>query len=398
MTELELEVFRAGDYGDKGCWTEADLARIAADYDPALHEAPVTLDHAQSGPAWGWVRALRAAGPMLLATVHQVSDQLAAWLHEGRFKKRSIELYTVFPATGRPYLRALSFLGAAVPEVKGLADPLFADDGASAIRLPFREHDQAPDGSKAPESSMERAAGVSADPRTTPASDGGACVSAPRSDAGRSRPAPHFEPRRPRVAEPDPALVFRENERLRNRIAHLERQAARADIEAICLKLEREGRLPPAWREAGIAAFMESLREMESRPAAAQPHAGLPAARASDSIGEARSGGASTDDARTTEADAAITGPAAARFRPFTWFVAFLESLPAVVPLSESAPSPGWDAPAVNVADFASVPPDLGAPHSVRVDPASLERHRRVLALRRAEPALTYAEALRRVG
>ena len=44
---LELEIFRAGDYGDKGSWGEGELDQLAADYDPALHEAPVTLDHAR---------------------------------------------------------------------------------------------------------------------------------------------------------------------------------------------------------------------------------------------------------------------------------------------------------------------------------------------------------------
>ena len=52
--EMELEVFRAGDYGAKGAWSEETLDRLVADYDSGLHEAPVTLDHAQRGPALGW--------------------------------------------------------------------------------------------------------------------------------------------------------------------------------------------------------------------------------------------------------------------------------------------------------------------------------------------------------
>jgi len=43
--KLELEVFRAGDYGPKGQWGEAELEQLAEDYNPAMHEAPVTLDH-----------------------------------------------------------------------------------------------------------------------------------------------------------------------------------------------------------------------------------------------------------------------------------------------------------------------------------------------------------------
>ena len=51
VNEIELEVFRVGDYGDKGAFSEDDLDRIAADYDPAVHEAPVTIDHQQAGTA-----------------------------------------------------------------------------------------------------------------------------------------------------------------------------------------------------------------------------------------------------------------------------------------------------------------------------------------------------------
>lgn len=130
MNEMELEVFRAGDYGPKGKWSEEDLDRIAADYAAETHEAPVTLDHAQRGPALGWVAGLRRSGDRLLARLRDVSAELRGLVRSGAFKKRSIELYRAMPATGRPYFKALSFLGAAAPEVKGLRDPVFAADRA----------------------------------------------------------------------------------------------------------------------------------------------------------------------------------------------------------------------------------------------------------------------------
>lgn len=130
MSTLELEVFRAGDYGAKGTFDEQALENIAADYDAALHEAPVTLDHAQSGPAHGWVAGLRRAGDKLVATLRGLSAPLRELLTAGAFKKRSVELYPQFKDTGRPYLRAVSFLGAAVPEVKGLSDAPLANPPA----------------------------------------------------------------------------------------------------------------------------------------------------------------------------------------------------------------------------------------------------------------------------
>jgi hypothetical protein len=129
MDEMEVEIFRAGDYGDKGTWGERELEAIAADYDPALHEAPVTMDHAQSGPALGWVASVRKVGDRLVARLRKLNDRLLDLVRQGAFKKRSVELYPSFEETGRPYLRAVSFLGAAAPEVKGLADPMEAGDG-----------------------------------------------------------------------------------------------------------------------------------------------------------------------------------------------------------------------------------------------------------------------------
>lgn len=128
MSNIELEVFRAGDYGAKGSWPEAALDQLAADYDPARHEAPVTLDHAQTGPAHGWVCGLRRAGDRLIATLRGLSQHVRELLTNGAYKKRSVELYPQFADTGRPYLRAVSLLGAAVPEVKGLSDPLVFEE------------------------------------------------------------------------------------------------------------------------------------------------------------------------------------------------------------------------------------------------------------------------------
>ena len=125
--DLEVEVFRAGDYGPRGNYSEEDLDRMARDYSPSVHEAPVTLDHQQEGPAVGWIRSLRRMGKVLVARLGGLDAAFLDQLHSGAFKKRSVELYRAAQWTGRPYLRALSFLGACPPAVKGLADPIFAD-------------------------------------------------------------------------------------------------------------------------------------------------------------------------------------------------------------------------------------------------------------------------------
>ena len=138
---LELEVFKTGDYGTKGQWGEAELDGLAADYDPTLHEAPVTVDHAQTGPALGWVESLRRVGDRLVARLRGVSARLVELIRAGAFKKRSVEIYPTLRESGRPYLRAVSFLGAASPEVKGLADPEIAGETPRAAEGLFGEEE-----------------------------------------------------------------------------------------------------------------------------------------------------------------------------------------------------------------------------------------------------------------
>src|SRR5947209_3755786 len=113
-----IEVFRAGDYGDKGAYSQNDLDQLVASYDPARHEAPVVVGHPETdAPAYGWVEALRRQGDVLMAKLKQVPAAFEQAVRDGRFKKRSVALY------GSPLsLRHIGFLGALPPEVKGLAD------------------------------------------------------------------------------------------------------------------------------------------------------------------------------------------------------------------------------------------------------------------------------------
>lgn len=124
--EVEMEVFRSGDYGAKGAYTLATLQQMAEDYRPDLLEAPLTFDHAQAGPAYGWVARLRSEGDRLVAVLKGVPQAVKELVRSGAYKRRSVELMRKLPQTGRPYLRAVSLLGAATPEVKGLRDICFA--------------------------------------------------------------------------------------------------------------------------------------------------------------------------------------------------------------------------------------------------------------------------------
>ena len=134
-----VPVFRVGDYGPKGKYSRETLEQIAADYDPAFLEAPVTVDHASSGPALGWIWGLSRDGDVLMADM-DIREEFASVVRDGAFKKRSVEIYRKQDKTGRPYLKALSFLGAAAPAVKGLPDLQFSE-GADSASVDFEERD-----------------------------------------------------------------------------------------------------------------------------------------------------------------------------------------------------------------------------------------------------------------
>lgn len=134
--DIEMEIFRAGEYGAKGSYSETDLQQIADDYRPDILEAPLTFDHAQTGPAYGWVSRIRRDGDRLVAALKGVPDSVRELVRNGSYKRRSVELFRKLSTTGRPYLRAVSLLGAATPEVKGLRDVCFTDGGSNvAVRL-----------------------------------------------------------------------------------------------------------------------------------------------------------------------------------------------------------------------------------------------------------------------
>lgn len=135
----ELEIFRVGSWQGSGKgaqreWTAQDLRQLAETYDQAVLPAPITIGHTQdlptTAPAYGWVESLVVRGDRLIARLSQVVPELVRLVREGYYKTRSIEIYPPgHPANPKPegfYLKAVAFLGAQAPAVKGLADVQFS--------------------------------------------------------------------------------------------------------------------------------------------------------------------------------------------------------------------------------------------------------------------------------
>lgn len=139
-----IHFFRAGKHtatnGTQVAFSEAQLAGIAAAYDPKRHEAPIVVGHPKNdAPAYGWVEKIIARPDGLYAVPRQVSPEFADLVRQGAYKKVSGSFYSPdhpnHPSPGSYYLRHLGFLGAQPPAVKGLRAIELADDDDAIINL-----------------------------------------------------------------------------------------------------------------------------------------------------------------------------------------------------------------------------------------------------------------------
>ena len=141
-----IEIFRSGrhidDAGVAHHFSDADVDGMAASYNPALREAPLTVGHpADNLPAYGWVKSVaRNAGGVLTIAPHNVEPQFAEMVAARRFPKRSASFYPPQapnnPTPGKWYLRHVAFLGAQPPAIAGLKDIQFsAGDADGAVNF-----------------------------------------------------------------------------------------------------------------------------------------------------------------------------------------------------------------------------------------------------------------------
>lgn len=142
LTNQWIELFRAGDHGEKGKFTDADLDQIVANYQPSVgHEAPLTIGHAKGdAPAYGWFEAVKREGSLLLGKLRQVQPEFEEMVEKGLFKKRSVGLAKDDKGWE---LHHVAFLGAQAPHIKGLADCKFADGNAPVVEVDFQENSMA---------------------------------------------------------------------------------------------------------------------------------------------------------------------------------------------------------------------------------------------------------------
>ncbi len=131
--KLFYEIFKPGIY-PQGDFPASFCEQVAANYDPTFSEAPVTPDHAISGPALGWVDGCKFDDGVLKVSFGQVSDAMVAAIAQGEYKKVSAEFVQDLGGKG-PYLYAVSLLGAQHPAVLGLKPITFANASTAVVKF-----------------------------------------------------------------------------------------------------------------------------------------------------------------------------------------------------------------------------------------------------------------------
>lgn len=233
-------IFRAGRHrtitGQAIEFSESDLAAIAAAYDTAIHEAPLVIGHPKTDdPAMGWVSGLKCVGLRLEAEFRQMDPAFAEAVEAGRYKHVSAAFYAPDsphnPNPGGYYLRHVGVLGAMPPAVKGLGPLSFAEN--DTVFLAFGEEENVPSGDTPPaDSPKDNQNEDTMDKKNEPAGNAGAAA--------------------------ENAVLKKELEEMKVRMARQEAERRHADNLAFAEGLVSSGRLAPAGRDV-VAATLDAL-------------------------------------------------------------------------------------------------------------------------------------------
>lgn len=128
-----VEVLRTGTFqAMEGpvTYTDADLELIVAAFDKVGFAPALKVDvgggrpaHAEGGPAFGWVTALRKSRNKLLADIEIVDEAIFEMVRNKQFERVSVEIIQDFKRNGRIFpfvLGAIELLGASIPAVPNL--------------------------------------------------------------------------------------------------------------------------------------------------------------------------------------------------------------------------------------------------------------------------------------
>lgn len=256
-----IAIFKAGTHTDSAghtrTFTEADLDKIVASYNPLEHEAPVTIGHPKgTAPAWAWVKALKRKGNMLYMQMKDVVPEFREMLKKRMFKKRSVALNSDLS------LNHVAFLGAMPPAVKGLPDYEFGGEIPPVIEFAEQEKFEslARIMRRMRDFLIEKFGLETADQviREWDIEDLSAAE-----DGRFSAPYPPLKNEVNAMAKYEDLEARLEaekkaREKLEKELAAEREKHQRAELSQFCEKLVEEGKLPPASKEKALF-FLEAL-------------------------------------------------------------------------------------------------------------------------------------------
>ena len=110
-----IEIFRAGDYGNKGNYSTIDLDNIVRNFQK---EVPIVIGHPVSdSPACGWLCGVKRTGDKLVGKVGELHQDTARALAENKYRNVSVRIGQTY--SGLKLLH-LGLLGGILPQVEGL--------------------------------------------------------------------------------------------------------------------------------------------------------------------------------------------------------------------------------------------------------------------------------------
>jgi hypothetical protein len=259
-----IHILRPGKFkarnGKEVSFAAADLAAVAANYDPKLYQSPIVVGHPKhDAPAYGWIKAVKSHGEKLLAEPEKLVEQFAEMVEKGLYKKVSASLFTPNhpsnPKPGEYYLKHVGFLGAAAPAIPGLDPVSLAADENEVLCVEF----SLPDTGDA--SAGDRNADSGQTPETKDQTDQAA--------AGDKDPVEKLGSENTQEAinldKEKKAIEARASE-LSKKEADLtarERGIRRLEFSAFVENLKKDGKVLPAF-ETDLVSFMEAINDGEA--------------------------------------------------------------------------------------------------------------------------------------
>lgn len=234
-------IFKAGSHtdmrGTETVFSEADIDDLVRGYDPTLAEAPLVIGHPKSDdPAQGWVKRLKCKKGLVYASARDLDANFAEQIAAGRYRKRSVALYTptsaANPRPGHYYLKHVGWLGAQQPALKGLPDPAFAEADTDGL-LVFAD------------------TSVDAPPKHDPAPT--QSIRKQSEEIAMAESEANIKKRQQALSDQEAALAARSSD-----VARREAELKFAELDQFVEKLVSEGRLLPKDRP-GITAFLASV-------------------------------------------------------------------------------------------------------------------------------------------